>query len=279
MTQKRFVLCCKFTVAFIEQYIFPTTQTVVEPSAPAYRSTLLHELDDEARNRRFRTLFRLPVSEVVLESHEANFLYLSKCCLHKHSMSFCQLCPRKRAREREDTHFAQLYKLFRRQYAVLSFYYYFLCYFNEKNLSADFHVLLALPFSEITSVRKQTTGFFQSELQLGTRSGQEITFSGLKSRQPIYDVIMNRMRTVDYPSLSLADAHSGFPSSPAANRTAPSSLAASASPSAGTASPKPVESIASTDAASDSSSSVTAESIDTIQERGLDVNMANLIDG
>ena len=48
----------------------------------------------------------------------------------------------------------------------------------------DHSVLVVVPFSEVTQVRKQTTALlFSDTIVLGTRSRQSITFSGLRNRQ------------------------------------------------------------------------------------------------
>ena len=81
--------------------------------------------------------------------------------------------------------------------------------------------MIVLPFSEITSVTKKSSSImFGDSILIGSRSKQPFLFSSLRNRQvfppsifspllnhsqyyysqALYDLIMERMRTVDFPS-------------------------------------------------------------------------------
>ena len=65
---------------------------------------------------------------------------------------------------------------------------------------ADVQCMLVLPFSEVTHVKKQSSNLlFPDSMQLTLRSKRSIYLSRLQNRQALFDLVMQRMRTVEFP--------------------------------------------------------------------------------
>ena len=142
-------------------------------------------LDEQKRNVYFRNLFRLPASENLLEMHNCTFLNKATNTSHSGrvliSERFLSFVTVAQSANNPNTATSSLLG------------------------QLDANVILVVPFNEITSLKKQNPGllsmFSSSSLVIRVRAGRELWFSGFDNKEGIYDVLMERMRSVEFPAV------------------------------------------------------------------------------
>ena len=164
------------------------------------KSQAVEALDEERRNIYFRTFFRLPVHETLLQVHACTLQFeenhQGRLLISQNFLSFISAPPSSQAlstKPDKDGFLPFITQIF-----------------ADKTPSA----VIVIPISQITQVRKESTlfsslnPFHTGFIVVKTRSKNEIWLHGM-NRDSLFDYLISRLRNVNFWSGSTVDSRGG----------------------------------------------------------------------